>query len=113
MKFYNYYFNHRVINLRFIAIKSTLLKSYRFKKESQLLCCYHLTQFDTSFVSGDEFGKFYCTVYRYIMQMVSSGVKQIAYAVVFFAWVWLIVGLSQASQIHKVIFVQNASATLF
>ena len=43
MKFYNYYFNHHVINLRFIAIKSTSFKSYRNKKKSQLLCFYHIT----------------------------------------------------------------------
>ena len=42
--------------------------------------------------------------------MVSRGVKQIV--VFFFAWDWLIVGLSQASRIHKVISARNAFANL-
>ena len=48
------------------------------------------------------------------MQMVSSGVKEIVCAVLFFffAWDWLIVGLLQASRIHKMISAQNANANL-
>ena len=45
--------------------------------------------------------------------MVSSGVKQIVYAVLFiFAWNWLIVDLLQASRMHEMISAQNASANL-
>ena len=87
MKFSNYYFNHHVINLRFIAIKSTSFKSNRFKKKSQLLCfLQHYLIHQIRHFFRALFGKFCCTVYGYIMQMVSGGVKQIVNAVLFFSF---------------------------
>ena len=47
------------------------------------------------------------------MQLVSSGVKQLVFAVLFtFVWDCLIVGLLQASLIRKMISTQNAGANL-
>ena len=48
------------------------------------------------------------------MQMISSGVKQNAFAVLFIFCIGLVdrIGLSEASRIHKLISAQNASANL-